>query len=82
MYEHRHATQKKILEDQKKQIFEQHRMIEDLQFKSTHAELQKQLAEQKLVIQQMSQQMSSEHNVAQTVQPGILFISFSLISHQ
>ena len=32
-YEHRHAAQKKILEEQKRQIMEQQRLIEDLQFK-------------------------------------------------
>jgi hypothetical protein len=48
-------------------------LIEELQFKSTHAELQKQLAEQKLVLQQMSQQMAdTEHNIAETEQHGIL----------
>ncbi|XP_052253520.1 coiled-coil domain-containing protein 191-like isoform X2 [Dreissena polymorpha] len=56
-YEHRHAAQKKILEEQKRQILEQQRLIEELQFKSTHAELQKQLTEQKLVLEQMKQQV-------------------------
>ncbi|KAL4235902.1 hypothetical protein ACF0H5_004292 [Mactra antiquata] len=66
-YEHRHAAQKKILEDQKKQILEQQRLIEELQFKSTHSELQKQLAEQRLVLQKMSNQMeATEKDLAKT----------------
>ncbi|WAR04562.1 CC191-like protein [Mya arenaria] len=56
-FEHRHEAQKKILKEQKRQIMEQHRLIEELQFKSTHAELQKQLVEQKLVLEGMKQQM-------------------------
>lgn len=41
---------------------EQQRMIEDLQFKSTHTELQKQLVEQKLVLQTIQQQVESGHD--------------------
>ena len=68
-YEHRHAVQKKILEDQKKQIREQQRMIEELQFKSTHQELQRQLTEQKLTLQQISQQVNIEPDHDQSLQP-------------
>lgn len=68
-YEHRHATQKKILEEQKRQIKEQQRLIEELTFKSTHQELQRQLVEQKLALQQISQQINKEQPQSE-VQPA------------
>ncbi|KAK3611353.1 hypothetical protein CHS0354_025881 [Potamilus streckersoni] len=55
-FEHRHTAQKKILDEQRQQIKEQKRIIQELQYKNKNDELQKELSEQRALLEKLLQQ--------------------------
>ncbi|KAL5020473.1 hypothetical protein ScPMuIL_003365 [Solemya velum] len=67
----RHQAQKKILQDQQKQIKEQQRIIEELQFNQNHQQLQKQLVKQQQILQQLQEQQLSGQPVVLAPQTNV-----------
>ncbi|KAL3887288.1 hypothetical protein ACJMK2_027231 [Sinanodonta woodiana] len=78
-FEHRHTAQKKILDEQRQKIKEQKRIIQELQYKNKNDELQKELSEQRALLEKLIQQQwtpsprlsGTEKTNAKPVGPGV-----------
>ena len=55
--EHRYTAQQKMLHEQQRQIRDQQRLLEELQYNQTNQTLQKQAEEQRAVTEQLSRQL-------------------------